>query len=381
MRTGKKKTLLIVLFCGLALILIYFSWLGFHLLSFKTYRSYPPSASPLEIEGVYHIHSTFSDGRKNIHQIADLAAQASVDFIILTDHGSPNRKSLAAQGWIKGVLVLAGSELSVSRGHLVGLDFNPPSRPFSQNAELAASEINEAGGFSIIAHPYSKVRWSWGEFTDYSGIEIMNADTMVKRNLLSTLPYLPSLLIKPQYLLLKMLDSPRRNLQKWDRLNQIHPLYGYFSVDAHFLYRPLLSLFHVHLFLARPLAEDFEQARRQVYKSLKRGHFYNAVHASARGEGFRFWAEKGKKKIFMGETAVHHSPMTLHIHAPFAFSKEIHLIRNGKIIHRSPKNRFSCAAREPGIYRVEIFLREKSPLAENIPWLVSNPIFLRKDKP
>ncbi len=377
MKTSKKK---IFLFTLLILIFLYLCWLGFHLIRFKTYKGYPQEDSSLEIEGAYHIHSVFSDGRKSVEDIAMLAAQASLDFIILTDHGRPNYESLASQGWKEDVLVLAGSELSVSRGHLVGLGFTSPPRPFSQNAEQAVYEIGSQGGFSIISHPYSKVRWSWGEFIDYSGVDIMNGDTMLKLNFLSSLPYLPALLLKPEFTLLKMLDSPQRNLKKWDELNRIHPIYGYFSVDAHLLYRPLLSLFRLHLLLGKPLSTDFKTARSQVYEALKRGRFYNTIDAAAQGEGFRFWGKQGEKTIPMGSVAELTTPVRLHIEAPFPFRKEIHIIRGGKNILRSQEEALFYSAQEPGIYRVEIFLKERTPLGKDIPWIVSNPIFLKEIK-
>lgn len=377
MKKSKKK---IFLFSLLALLLIYVLWLSFHLLRFKTYKGYPRKDYSLEAEGVYHIHTLFSDGRRSVEEILKLAAQASLDFIILTDHGSPNYECLASQGRKEGVLVLAGSELSVSRGHLVGLGFKSLTHPFSQNAEQAVYEIGLSGGFSIIAHPYSKVSWSWGEFVDYSGIEIMNADTMLKKDILPSLPYLPALLVKPRFALIKMLDNPKKNLKKWDELNHQHPTYGYFSVDAHLLYRPLLSLFRLHLFLRRPLAADFESARNQVYEALREGRFYNAIDAAAIAKGFKFWGKQEEKMIPMGRTAELQVPLTLHIKAPFPFSKEIHLIRDGKIILRSEKESLLHPAQKPGIYRVEIYLRERSPLGENIPWIVSNPIFLRENK-
>lgn len=374
----KKKRFLIPL---LALFLLYTFWLSFHLLRFKTYKIYPLKLSPKEIEGVYHLHSTFSDGRKSVNKIAKNAAQAGLDFIILTDHGNPNYESLQSQGWKEGVLVLAGSELSVSRGHLVGLGFNSPPNSFSQNAEEAVYEILAAGGFSIIAHPYSKVSWTWGKFIDYAGIELMNGDTMLRKNILPSLPYLPALFIKPKLALLKMLDSPQKNLKKWDELNRLHPIYGYFSADAHLLYRSLFSLFHLHLSLQKPLAADFEKARRQVYNALREGRFYNSIDAAARAKGFRFWGEKGERKVLMGAASKIRSPLTLHIQAPFPFAKEIHLVRDGKTILRSQRDRTLHIVRLPGIYRVEVYLREKSPLAKYIPWIVSNPIFLRKEKP
>jgi len=373
----KKKILLSIL----ALFLLYIIWLSFNLLTFKTYSSPALKSSPLEIEGVYHIHSTYSDGRKSLDEIAKLASQAYLDFIILTDHGRPNHESYSSQGWKEGVLALAGSELSVSRGHLVALDFELPSGYFSQNAEDAFYEIRAGGGFTIISHPYSKTQWSWGKFIEYDGIEIINGDTALKKNIVASIPSLPALLIKPEYTFLRMLDSPHRNLRKWDELSSLHPTYGYFSLDAHLLYRPGFNLLHLHLLLQTPLSEDFDTAKDQVYEALRKGRFYNSIHAAAHAYGFRFSAkEKGGKTAPMGSTVMSDSPVTLNIEAPFPFAKDIHLVHNGKRISSSNEERVSYDAAHPGTYRVEVYLSERSPLAKKIPWIVSNPIFLREDE-
>jgi len=376
LKLRKKKILLSIL----ALFLLYAIWLSFNVLRFKTYRAPALKPSPLEIEGVFHIHTTFSDGRKSLDEIAKLASQADLDFIILTDHGNPNYESYSSRGWKEGVLVLAGSELSVSRGHLAALGFELPSHSFSHNTEDAFYEIKAGGGFTIISHPYSKVSWSWGKFMEYSGIEIINGDTALKKNIIASIPSLPALLMKPEYTLLKMLDSPHRNLRKWDQLNNLHPIYGYFSLDAHLLYRPALNLLRLHLLLQTPLSEDFNTAKHQVYEALRKGRFYNSIHAAAHAYGFRFSAEEGEKTTPMGSTVLLNSPVTLHIKAPFPFAKEIHLVHNGKKIFSSNEESISYEAAHPGTYRVEVYLTERSPLAKNIPWIVSNPIFLREDE-
>lgn len=376
MKLKKRK----ILFILGAIFLLYVFWLSFNILTFKSYKSAKLKESPQEIEGVYHLHTIHSDGRKTPVEIAKLASQASLDFIILTDHGRPNRDSYASQGWEEGVLVLAGSELSVSRGHLVALGFELPSGYFPQKTEDSAYMIEGTGGFSIIAHPYSKTQWSWGEYINYSGIEIINANSMLRTDVLLSLPYLPTFLLKPKYFLLKILDIPYRNLRKWDELNTQHTVYGYFSVDAHLLYRPLLDTFHLHLLLQRPLSENFNQASQQAFEALRKGRFYNCVHAAAHGQGFRFWGEKGTETIPMGSTTSLDSPLTLHIQAPFSFAAEIHLIHNGKSIYNSTEENVSYEVSEPGTYRVEVYLKERSPLRKNIPWIISNPIFLREDK-
>jgi hypothetical protein len=386
---SKKR---IVLKSVLAALLVYSCWLGWQVLRFKTYPSVPvPSVSPAnpalpsrEVVGVYHIHSRYSDGRKTPDQIARIAAEAGLDFIILTDHGKPNYASLASQGWKDGLLELAGSELSVSRGHMVGLDFSQPSRTFSQNAELAALEIKALGGFSIIAHPYSKTRWSWGTSDEFSGIEIIDADTMIQKNVLRALLYLPAMLVQPKVTLLRIIDPPGRTLRKWEELNSRNNLpgqrrvYAYFSADAHFLYRAVFPVFHLHVLLEKPLSREFEPARRQVFSGLRCGRFFNAVDAAAKADGFNFWAENDGKIYPMGtELDRPAGPVKLRIRTPFPFAHETRLVCNGQIFWRSGEKEMVFEAKEAGAYHVEVYLRERSPLNAAVPWILSNPVFLR----
>lgn len=385
-RTIRSRPLLWLL---LILIILYSVWLGHQLIQFTPHQLPPQSDTaalasvpPYEVRGVYHIHSRYSDGRSSVNKIAGLASRFGLDFIILTDHGHPNLRSLESQGWRKGVLVLAGSELSVSRGHLVALDIIPPRRPFSQNAEQAAREIRANGGFSIIAHPFSKVRWSWGDDIEYAGIEIIDTDTMFKKNFLPALPYLPALLFRRRFYLLKTLERPAQTLRKWDELNLSHALYGFFSADAHLLYGVLLAGFHLHVLLGSPLAQDFEEARAQVFEALRQGRFYSAINAASEARGFRFWAEADEKTFPMGSFIPSSAIPGIRIraHLPFGQVTETHLIHDGKILHHSTDEELSFAVDGPGTYRIEVYLRKKRfPLAPDVPWIVSNPIFIGKE--
>ncbi len=377
MRNSRTKK---ILFFLLGIFLTYTLWLGIQLARFQSYAVSEPDLenTPLEIQGAYHIHTTHSDGRKKPDKIAELASRTSLDFIILTDHGDPNLESLAEAGWSQGILVLAGSELSVSRGHLVALSFKSPTRPFSQNAERAAYQIKTLDGFSIIAHPYSKVSWSWGEPIGYEGMEIINANTLLKYDFFRIFPFLPSLLIKPEYAMLKMLRRPDKNLKKWDELNHSHPTYGFYSVDAHIMYKHLLPFLQLHVLLTNPLSKEFDQASHQIFAALRRGRFYNAVDSAAQANGFRFWAQKGQKKILMGEESFLDSNITLHIHAEFPFSCEIHMIHDGKNIMTSFSKRIAYQPTQTGFYRVEVYLQERTPMHSDIPWILSNPIFFRE---
>jgi hypothetical protein len=372
-----KKNKIIQLIAGL--FLIYILWMGILLLGFRTYRDTTGEKSPLELQGAYHIHTIHSDGRRTTDKIAALASRSSLDFIILADHGNPNLESIATSGWKHNVLVLAGSELSVNRGHLVALGFTPERTPFSQNAETAFYQIKDRQGFAIIAHPYSKVSWSWGKAVGYNGIEIINANTMLKYDVFRIILLSPSLLIRPEYAMLKMLQRPDNNLKKWDELSMSHPTYGFYSVDAHLLYKPLLPLLQLHVLLKEPLSGEFEQASHQVLSALHQGRFYNAVDAAAQANGFSFWAQTDQKKALMGETIMLHPHLTLKVRANLPFSKEVRLIHNGKRVMSTTDSILEYQPVHPGFYRVEVYLKEKTPMHKDIPWILSNPIYIREN--
>ena len=382
---------------GLAVVvLVYLIWLAAQIVPFKRYGTAGQAATALpadspkdwEIEGVYHVHSRFSDGRRAADAIAAIGAKAGLDFVILTDHGAPNEAGLAAQGRKSGILLLAGCEISSSRGHLAALGFTAPTRPFSAAAEMAALEVARLGGFTVISHPYSKTHWSWGEWAGYGGIEIFNGDTTVKRRVVRALLSLPGLLARPEPVLLRLLEPPTAELGKWDRLAAAHPLQAYFAVDAHFGYGPLFTLFHLHVLLDTPPAPGFETARDQVFAALKAGRFYNAVEAAAVARGFRFRAERGGAVLEMGSIVpaaatadpAGDAPIRFVVRTPFAFGHETRLLRDGAEVARSTGPELVYETAEKGVFRVEVFLRERTPLDPRVPWIVSNPVFLERSR-
>ena len=349
-------------FRGLICLLILCAlWFGIILLRHPPGKEAPAGKRPFpnEIVGVYHVHTTLSDGRKPLDEIVPIASRQRLHFLILTDHGKPNRASLASQGWKDGVLVLAGSELAVSRGHLVALDFRPPERDFAQNAEEAALEVAAAGGFTIIAHPFRRTGWSWGGWAGYSGIEIVSADSAVKENILSVIPYLPALIFNPRIFLLKTLKRPAQSLKKWDELGMKRAVSGYFSADAHLVYEALFSCLRLHVLLEKPLAQDFEKAKGQVFTSLRRGSFYCAVDSAGPAGGLAFWAETQGSRFPMGSTISRDASHRVQFRseASFPFKVQTRLLRNGEVICSAQGPEISFPTEKPGVYRLEIYLQ------------------------
>jgi len=81
---------------ALALLALYAAWLAYSEISFRHYEN-PGGASAAaapgpggnvtrELQGVYHIHTTFSDGHATVDAVAARAARERLDFVVLTDH-------------------------------------------------------------------------------------------------------------------------------------------------------------------------------------------------------------------------------------------------------------------------------------------------------
>ena len=65
-----------------------------------------------EYVGIIHIHSTYSDGSQTIQEIAKIAQDLSLDFLMFTDHNTLQAKRDQIEGWHSGVLVIIGYEMN-----------------------------------------------------------------------------------------------------------------------------------------------------------------------------------------------------------------------------------------------------------------------------
>ena len=65
-----------------------------------------------EYVGVIHVHSTYSDGSRPIPEIATIAEEVDLDFVLMTDHNTLQAKRDGLEGWHGDVLVGVGYEIN-----------------------------------------------------------------------------------------------------------------------------------------------------------------------------------------------------------------------------------------------------------------------------
>lgn len=129
------------------------------------------------LKGNTHIHSTASDGGRNLDEIAALYHGAGYDFIFMTDHWVCS--NAAAHPRPLPLLVLDGVELDGMDGtdsmfHVVCLGtFTGLTREMGLDACI--QRAHEQGGIVVLAHPY----WSGNTIEDcsrypFDGVEVYN---------------------------------------------------------------------------------------------------------------------------------------------------------------------------------------------------------------
>ena len=129
--------------------------------------------------GAYHVHSTVSDGSGSSDEVARAAADAGLDFVILTDHGDATRPPSPAR-YVHGVLLVDAVEISTDSGHYVALGLPASPYPLAGEGRAVAEDVARLGGIGILAHPDSpRPALAWHDpSVPADGFEWVNADTM-----------------------------------------------------------------------------------------------------------------------------------------------------------------------------------------------------------
>jgi hypothetical protein len=344
-----------------------------------------PADGLIRVSGVVHVHTTLSDGSATPEEVAAAARRAGLRFVILTDHNNVEAKPF--EGYHDGVLVLVGTEISTSSGHVLALGVEDPVFRFSGDARDALDDIALLGGTAYAAHPSSPrddFQWTGWDLPGAWGIELLNGDSQwraagVGRLLRTGLLYG----LNPRYALLLSLSSPTATLARWDGLLARRSVAGIAGADAHGRiplqrrfqprfpsYEAVFELAQNHVLLEAKLNGEARHDTAAILAALERGHNYVGLDALAPADGFFFQAEANGRRIMMGESIEPQAGLRLKAGGRLPGGAQITLLRDGHPLASQPTE-LDVIAPGPGVYRVEVRVPGWS-----VPWVISNPIYV-----
>ena len=346
-----------------------------------------------EYVGNLHIHSHYSDGGGSVREIARTARTAGLDFIILNDHNYMSESPhLEDEGNYDGLIVLMGLEIGRRYHHYLAFDLPDMVRDGGLSPQGVIDLVNRKGGFGFIAHPFEKgmpfkdnsIAYTWNDLsvTEYTGVCIWNFSSRWKERITSPLAGLFFLLFKT-----RMLKGPsRKTLSFWDRQCRQRKVAAVGGSDAHgslfkwgvlrfvpLSYDYTLNSITVHIVLKDALSGKFDESKDQIYGALRQGGLFIANERVAPAVGFRFaFTSENGFNLTMGQESTF-KPGIFFIETPE--KGEIRLLKDGTVLKKWSGTAASCAVKESGVYRVEVYRRLL--FFGPRPWIFSNPIYLR----
>ncbi len=348
---------------------------------------YVPERSSAYLWAVHHVHSTLSDGLLPPHGIARAAKQSNVGLVLLTDHGTPQFEATTYRAEFEGVQIVGGSEVAMVDGHLTFFAANKvPLFRLPPHPPDAVEDINEWGGYSLIAYPDDPdLGWSYWE-ADFrpSGIEVMNMSTILKRTSLPRRMLVFLYLPFSRYYFLTGMSHPSESLLRWDYLLQRSLVSGFLAVNAHGGFR-LANIFSVPvpsystLFDSLALGIDWRY-RRSPLEAIRAGDFFCFVRAAGEPQSFEFTAQADGGSYRSGSLI--RSDATLRVSVGTIAQKvRVVLRKDGKVVREVLDSPLEYGPAGMGIYRAEVYLVEHLFLSPEVPWILSNPISIQPAGP
>ncbi len=344
--------------------------------------------------GNLHVHTGYSDGTVLHAEVAQAAARAGLDFVIVTDH---NVWVDGVEGYYEDVLLLVGEEVHDVRrrpqvSHLLAYNGEAELAPLASDTQTLIDEVNRRGGFSYLAHPYERsssikselkaIPWDDWDVEGYTGIELWNYMSEFKgllRNRLAALlyAYFPALGIRGPY---------QATLRKWDELlaERKHvAVIG--AADAHariynlgpfarevLPYEYLFRCVNTHVLTDLPFSGELDSDKKLIYEGLRTGRTWVGYDLAASTSGFRFRARSGTDEALMGAELVRAGAVVLEVQTPRP--SDIRLIRGGEVVARSRGDSLKHTTAAAGAYRVEVYLRYRM---QRRGWIFSSPIYVK----
>lgn len=326
--------------------------------------------------GAYHIHTNRSDGSGSIDDVARAAADAGLQFVVITDHGTAATPP-ETPAYRHGVLVIDGVEISTRDGHVVALGLRDGAPyPLGGEARDVIEDVHRMGGWTVAAHPDSPkqdLRWR-GPATD--GIEWINADSEWRDNnrpvrlIQAGLHYL----VRSPEAVASLFGRPQASIRRWDVWSRTRHIPGLAAVDAHARigldeqsepraartifarpsYADMFRTLVQAVWLDQPLSGDGVTDAERILAGLHSGRTYSVVSAIA------------SPAVLQVST----SESRLDAHVPGAPEAAVSIWNQGREV-ASGAGRAVTGLTAPGLYRVEV----RWP-GVSVPWIMSAPVFV-----
>ncbi|MGI9034754.1 MAG: hypothetical protein ACR2GD_01830 [Pyrinomonadaceae bacterium] len=342
-----------------------------------------------DYKGIIHAHTSLGGhSTGSFTELINAAQSDQLDFVVMTEHTDElyDTSALTLRGNYKGVLFINGQEVDTATDRFLLLNGDAESNQMNKVSTPDFLEKYHAlGKVVFITYPEKFKTWD----SNFDGVEVFSLHTnAAKMNpLLFAEDALWSYHGYPQLVLAKYLRRPDDNLKKFDEIAANRKITLFAGSDAqsnigfHIFgddaqhkiinlkfdsYATIFNVIRNHVLLEK----DKPLTQENLLAALKNGHSFIGVDAWGESDGFNFTA--GEK--LMGDEISLGSNLDLKAVAPH--QARFVLYKNGeKVFEAADTTEMNFQPKEPGAYRVEVYLDSLG--FSQMPWIISNPIYVR----
>lgn len=399
MKLWKKIAIILLIILLVQIPFIYnryrFGQLADKISALNSQRSEAANANFKDYTGIIHAHTSLGGhSTGTFEEIISAASANNLDFVVMTEHTSEifDTSAQTLHGNFSGVLFVNGQEVPTAIDRFLQL---PGDAETPQAGKMATPDylqkIHAQNKLAIITYPEKFKTWN----SNFDGIEVFSLHTNAKKMnpFLVLFDSIWSYHGYPQLVLAKYLVRPDENLKQFDELTKTRKLTATAGADAHSnigfhllgddaqnkiinlkldSYETIFRVVRNHVLLEK----DQPLTQENLLKALKDGHSYIAFDALSDAKGFSFTAENGSESRVMGDEITLSEKVNLKASASLV--SRFVIFKNGEqIFEAKDVTQINFEAKERGAYRVEVYLEQLGAPFDKMPWIISNPIYVR----
>ncbi len=366
--------------------------------SLRSQRVQIPNPAYRDLKGIIHAHTSLGGhSHGSFDELIDAANTNGLDFVLMTEHYSDkfDTSALTLNGVYGKTLFIGGHEVDTSTSDRFLLI--PGSADAAKFREMPAANflerVHSENKLAYITYPEKFNSWD----SNFDGIEVFSVHTSAKElnKFVAFFDLIWSFPAYPELTLARGFERPNINLQKFDEIAAKRDISLFAGTDAHsniglhlfgdetgkefigFKVDPYVSsmrLARMHVLL--PAGEEL--TRDTLQAAMQKRHFFTGFDVLGDTTGFMLAVENGN--AIMGDEVPFTDGMTLKATAPLP--ARIVFYKNGQAFGVPTQsgeavNYGSIAVDGPGAYRVEVYLDQLGAPFDKMPWILSNPIYIR----
>ena len=362
----------------------------------QSQRTAHPDTNYNEYKGIIHAHTSLGGhSTGTFDELIDAANANGLDFVIITEHYSDkyDTAALTLNGVYGKTLFVGGNEIDTADGdRFLMIPGGADAASFSKMPTNTVLErLHAENRLAFITYPEKFKSWD----ANFDGDEVFSLHTNAKKmnpflalfDLIWSYPAYPALTFATYF------KRPDDNLAKFDEIATKRKIVFTAGTDAHSNigfhllgddagnklinikidpYKTTFQLARVHVLIDKnkPLT------RENLIEALKLGHSFVGFDVLGDTSGFSFSASNSAETREMGDDIALSQGAKLQAVSPVP--ARFAVFKNGeKFFESQETSETSVDANGPGTYRVEVYLDQLGSPFDKMPWIISDPIYVR----